>query len=84
MIGDKITKTQYDDLKSKYLSKNRTLHSLYIQANEENNMNKQLFFKVINKIRQEEGLNDYYVNKKQKRRNNIIKNLDKSPNCYNT
>lgn len=68
MNGDKVTKTQYDKLKNSYLAKNRTLHSLYVEINEETPVNQQLFFKLINKIRQEEGLSDYYtINKKKKR-----------------
>lgn len=78
-----ITKSQYDCLKNSYLTKNRNLHSLYIELNREAQVDKQLFFKLINKIRQEEGLSDYYTFKKQKKRNNIIENLDKSPNHYN-
>ena len=61
MNGDKVTKTQYDKLKNSYLAKNRTLHSLYVEINEETPVNQQLFFKLINKIRQEEGLSDYYT-----------------------
>ena len=58
MNGNKVTKTQYDKLKNSYLAKNRTLHSLYVEINEETPVNQQLFFKLINKIRQEEGLSD--------------------------
>lgn len=61
MNGGKVTKTQYDKLKNSYLAKNRTLHSLYVEINEETPVNQQLFFKLINKIRQEEGLSDYYT-----------------------
>ena len=43
---------------------------------------KQVFFNLINQIRQEEGLNKFYT-KKEKRKSNIITHLDKSPNCYN-
>lgn len=68
MAVDKISKTQYMELKSSYLEKNRSMHSLYTELNKENNINKQLFFKLINKIRQEEGLNEYYTSKKQKRK----------------
>ncbi len=80
---DRITKTQYDELKNSYLEKNRNLHSLYSQMNRENTINRQLFFSLINKIRKEEGLNQYYIGGKQKRKNSIIENLDKSPNHYN-
>ncbi len=83
MTVEKLTKSQYNDLKNSYLAKNRTMHSLYAEINKENKVNKQLFFKLINKIRQEEGLNDYYTMKKEKKKNNIIENLDKSPKYYN-
>ncbi len=78
----KITKTHYDELKNSYLTKNRSLHSLYVEINRKTTINKHSFFKLINQIRQEEGLNHYYT-KKEKKLNNIIENLDKSPNHYN-
>ena len=83
MIKISVTKSQYDELKNSYLTKNRAMHSLYTEINKENKVDKQLFFKLINKIRQEEGLNDYYTIKKEKKKNDIIENLDKSPNYYN-
>lgn len=83
MATDRITKTQYNELKNSYLEKNRSLHSLYSQINRENTVNKQLFFRLINRIREEEGLDSYYIQGKQKRKNSIIENLDKSPNHYN-
>lgn len=78
----KITKSQYDDLKNSYLTKNRSLHSLYVEINKDITISKHLFFQLINKIRQEEGLSVYYT-KKEKRMNDIIENLDKAPNHYN-
>ena len=78
----KISKSQYENLKNSYLAKNRSMHSLYVEANKENKINKHSFFLLFNKIRQEEGLAEYYT-KKQKKRNNIIEYLDKSPNHYN-
>lgn len=72
MNGDKVTKTQYDKLKNSYLAKNKTLHSLYVEINEETPVNQQLFFKLINKIRQEEGLSDYYTIDKKKKREAIL------------
>lgn len=72
MNGDKVAKTQYDKLKNSYLAKNRTLHSLYVEINEETPVNQQLFFKLINKIRQEEGLSDYYTIDKKKKREAIL------------
>ena len=77
-----ISKTQYNMLKENYLTKNRNLHSLYIELNKEKTVPKQEFFKLINQIRQEEGLNEFYT-KKEKRKSNIITHLDKSPKCYN-
>lgn len=77
-----ISKTQYETLKENYLSKNRSLHSLYVEINKEKTVPKQIFFKLINQIRQEEGLSEYYT-KKEKRKSDIITHLDKSPNCYN-
>ena len=77
-----ISKNQYETLKENYLSKNRSMHSLYVELNKEKTVPKQIFFKMINQIRQEEGLNAYYT-KKEKRKSNIITHLDKSPNCYN-
>ena len=60
MAGSKITKSQYDALKENYLTKNRTMYSLYVELNNEIEVSKHLFFKLINKIRQEEGLKHYY------------------------
>ena len=77
-----ISKNQYETLKENYLSKNRSMHSLYVEINKEKTVPKPLFFKLINQIRQEEGLSEYYT-KKKKRKSNIITHLDKSPNCYN-
>ena len=77
-----ISKSQYQTLKESYLTKNRSMHSLYVEINKENTVPKQIFFKMINQIRQEEGLSEYYT-KKEKRKSNIITHLDKSPNCYN-
>ena len=77
-----ISKSQYETLKENYLAKNRTMHSLYADLNKEKTVPKQLFFKLINQIRREEGLNAYYT-KKEKRKSNIITHLDKSPKCYN-
>ena len=77
-----ITKSQYEALKENYLAKNRSMHSLYVELNKECCVPKQHFFKLINQIRQEEGLGEYYT-KKEKRKSNIIAHLDKSPKCYN-
>nr|WP_294999640.1 hypothetical protein [uncultured Methanobrevibacter sp.] len=77
-----ISKSQYENLKENYLTKNRSMHSLYVELNKEKEVPKQVFFNLINQIRQEEGLNKFYT-KKEKRKSNIITHLDKSPNCYN-
>lgn len=77
-----ISKSQYQTLKESYLTKNRSMHSLYVEINKENTVPKQIFFKMINQIRQEEGLSEYYT-KKEKRKSDIITHLDKSPKCYN-
>lgn len=82
MDGEKIKRSQYEMLKEKYLSKNRTMHSLYLEMYEECGISRQLFFRLINKIRQEEGLSDFYLPKKKKRNRGIINHQDKSPDSY--
>ncbi|MBO6123111.1 MAG: hypothetical protein J6P09_04650 [Methanobrevibacter sp.] len=77
-----IPKTQYEILKENYLTKNRTMHSLYVELNKEVFVPKQVFFRLINQIRQEEGLKEFYT-KKEKRKSDIITHPDKSPKCYN-
>ncbi len=77
-----ITKDQYNSLKENYLTKNRSMHSLYVELNKEKTVPKPMFFKLINQIRKEEGLGEYYI-KKEKRRSDIITHFDKSPRCYN-
>ncbi len=84
MEHNRITKSQYQKLKNSYLTKNRNMHSLYLELNNETPVDKELFFRLINRIRLEEGLSEYYTPKKQKKKRNIIKNLDKSPNSYNS
>jgi hypothetical protein len=82
MVKIMINKTQYKTLKENYLTKNRNMHSLYVELNKETTVTKQVFFRLINQIRQEEGLNEFYI-KKEKRKSDIITHLDKSPKCYN-
>jgi hypothetical protein len=82
MVKIMINKTQYKTLKENYLAKNRNMHSLYVELNKEITVPKQVFFRLINQIRQEEGLNEFYI-KKEKRKSDIITHLDKSPKCYN-
>ena len=60
MTSKKITKSQYESLKENYLSKNKTMFSLYVELNNEIEVSRHLFFQLINKIRQEEGLNHFY------------------------
>ena len=60
-----ISKSQYQTLKESYLTKNRSMHSLYVEINKENTVPKQIFFKMINQIRQEEGLSEYYTKKEK-------------------
>ena len=79
----KIKKSHYEELKNNYLSKNRTLHSLYIELNQKTKVDRHLFFNLINKIRTEEGLSAYYIPKKVKNKKKIIKYSDKSPKHYN-
>lgn len=81
-MAEKIKRSQYNKLKENYLSKNRTLHSLYMELNEECEITQHLFYRLINKIRLEEGLSEFYIPKKKKRKRSIITNPDKSPNSY--
>ena len=60
MAPNKITKSQYEALKENYLSKNKTMFSLYVELNNEIEVSRHQFFQLINKIRQEEGLNNFY------------------------
>jgi hypothetical protein len=60
MTSKKITKSQYEALKENYLSKNKTMFSLYVELNNEIEVSRHQFFQLINKIRQEEGLNNFY------------------------
>ena len=60
MSATKIKKSQYEALKESYLLKNKSIYTLYLELNKEMEVSKHLFFKLINKIRQEEGLSHYY------------------------
>lgn len=60
MAGDRITKSQYEALKESYLLKNKSMYTLYVELNRETTVSKHLFFRLINKIRQEEGHSHYY------------------------
>ena len=83
MVRDKITRSEYEYLKNSYLNKNRSMHTLYIEINQKTKVDRHLFFNLINKIRSEEGLGEYYTPKKVKNRKKIIKHSDKSPKHYN-
>lgn len=83
MARDKITKSQYEYLKNSYLNKNRSMHTLYIEINQKTKVDRHMFFNLINKIRLEEGLGEYYTQKKVKNKRKIIKHSDKSPKHYN-
>ena len=61
MAVDKITQSQYETLKCRYMTKNRTMYSLYMELNEDVEIKRHVFFQLINKIRTEEGLKPYYV-----------------------
>ncbi|WP_298501429.1 hypothetical protein [uncultured Methanobrevibacter sp.] len=79
MSREKIKRSQYEKLKRNYLNKNRSLHSLYIELYDECEISRHLFFKLINKIRVEEGLSEYYT--KKKRKNKV---MAKRHNQYST
>ena len=83
MVRDKITRSEYEYLKNSYLNKNRSMHTLYIEINQKTKVDRHLFFNLINKIRLEEGIGEYYPSKKVKNKNKIIKHSDKSPKHYN-
>lgn len=61
MAVDKITQSQYETLKCNYMTKNRTMYSLYMELNKEVEITRHLFFQLINQIRHEEGLKPYYI-----------------------
>ena len=61
MAETKIKRAHYDTLKENYLAKIRTMYSLYMELNNEIEVSKHLFFKLINQIREEEGLKAYYI-----------------------
>ena len=61
MAETKIKRAHYDTLKENYLAKNRTMDSLYMELNNEIEVSKHLFFKLINQILEEEGLKAYYI-----------------------
>ena len=76
MRRNTIKKSQYEKLKNRYMTKNRNMHSLYIELNEETPVDRELFFRLINRIRIEEGLSEYYTPKKRKKKKS---NINKRP-----
>lgn len=60
MAEKRIKKSHYNCLKESYLTKNRTMFSLYVELNDEIEVSRHQFFRLINKIRQEEGLAQIY------------------------
>lgn len=52
---NKIPRSKYNELKKAYLRKNRSLHSLYNELREDVDIDQHTFFKIINRIRLEEG-----------------------------
>lgn len=52
---NKIPRSKYNELKKTYLHKNRSLHSLYNELREDIYIDQYTFFKIINRIRLEEG-----------------------------
>ena len=78
----KIKRSDYEKLKEIYLTKNKSMHSLYVEFNKKHMINKRLFFELINKMRVEEGYPKFIPAKKTKRKNNKFSYLDKHPNSY--
>ena len=71
---DKITKSGYENLRESHLCKNRSMYSLYAELNRKQSISRHIFFQAINRIRQEEGLNNYYT-KLEKKKIIIDKNM---------
>ena len=51
MEHNKITLGQYNMLKSRYLTKNRNMHSPYLELNRDIHEDKELFFRLITEIK---------------------------------
>ena len=79
---NKIKRSDYEKLKSAYLEKNRSRHSLYVDFNKKQLINKRIFSQLLNKIRIEEGYPEFVPLKKTKRKNNKYSYLDKHPDSY--
>ena len=52
---NKIPRSKYNELKETYLKKNITLHALYNELIKEVDIDQRTFFRIINRIREEEG-----------------------------
>ena len=52
---NKITRSKYNELKAEYLKKNRTIHSLYNDLIKDTYIDRHTFFRIMNRIREEEG-----------------------------
>ena len=52
---NKIPRSKYNELKKTYLKKNITLHTLYNELRKEVDIDQRTFFRIINRIREEEG-----------------------------
>ena len=79
---NKIKRSDYEKLKSEYLTKNNHMHSLYVDFSKKQLINKRLFAQILNKIRIEEGYPEFVQTKKTKRKNNKFSYLDKHPDSY--
>lgn len=80
---NRISKSQYENLKKNYLQKNRCMYSLYLELYQETKIDKQIFFRLINKIRKEEGYAPLYDFSDHTK--NINKNTNKDePYQYST
>ena len=71
----KIKRSEYEQLKSNYLTKSRSLRSLYVKYNRKNTIDKVLFMKLINKIRIEEGYLEYKTRRKSIKKYNKYRHL---------
>lgn len=77
-----ITQEQYEEIKKNYLCKNETNTVLFKRYYEKYEIEKEVFLEVLDKIRQEEGLDNSLSNKKIKRIYNPYSFHDKHPNSY--
>lgn len=52
---NKIPRSKYNELKKTYLKKNISPHTLYTKLKKDIDIDQQTFFRIINRIREEEG-----------------------------